>query len=136
MLTDEFFLGTKLYNQKFSELCKPLVNYLGITQALYINIDKLGRAFSVFNDKKWAERFVEEHYYQFDPLMVHPDHMHNGFSFDAASDDQEFHDKMDHDAIVNFNWYHSFVYTEKTLREAISDLPLEQTKIIFSWLID
>jgi len=113
MLTDEFFLGTKLYREKFSELCNPLANYLGITNALYINIDKHGRAFTIFNGEKWAERFVEEHYYRFDPLMVHPDHMHNGFSFDEASDDQEFHDKMFHDAIINFKWYHSFVYTEK-----------------------
>lgn len=113
MLKDDFFLGTKLYRKKLSELCEPLEKYLGITNALYFNIDKNGKAFSIFKDQRWCERFVEEHYYKYDPLMVHPDHMHNGFSFDDASDDQEFHDKMDYDGIVNFKWYHSFVYTEK-----------------------
>ncbi len=113
MLADEFFLGTKLYHQKFSELCKPLIKYLGVTQAIYINIDKQGKAFSVFNDAKWSERFLAEHYYQSDPLMVHPDHIHNGFSFDNASDNQEFKDTLLYDATINFNWYHSFVYTEK-----------------------
>lgn len=114
MLTDEFFLGTKLYREKLSELCIPLKNYLGITNALYINIDKHGSAFSIFNNRKWAERFVDQGYYQVDPLMVDPNHMDNGFLFDNMSDNQEFHDKMIRDGIVNFNWHHGFVYTEKS----------------------
>ncbi len=112
MLTDGFFLGTKLYGKNFSEFCEPLAKYLGIITAIYINIDKNGRAFSIFSDLRWAERFVEGHYYKVDPLMVHPDHMHNGFAFDEASDDQEFREIF-YEANINFNWYHSFVYTEK-----------------------
>jgi len=114
MLTDEFFLGTKLYQQRFSELCRPLANYLGATHAIYINIDKNGKAFSICTHEKWVERFLEEHYYQLDPIMVHPDNIHNGFSFDNASDHQEFKDTLLYDAVIKFNWCNSFAYIEKT----------------------
>ena len=113
MLTDEFFLGTKLYRQRFSELCRPLADYLGATHAIYINIDKNGRAFSICTHEKWVERFLEEHYYQLDPIMVHPDNIHNGFSFDNASDHQEFKDTLLYDAVIKFNWCNSFAYIEK-----------------------
>ena len=66
MLTDEFFLGTKLYHQKFAELCRPLAEYLGVTHAIYVNIDKHGKIFSVCTHEKWIERFIEEKYYKFD----------------------------------------------------------------------
>ncbi len=112
-LSDAFFLGTKLYQKKFSELCAPLANYLGATHAIYINIDKNGRAFSICTHAKWVERFLEEHYYQLDPLMVHPDNIHNGFSFDNASEDEAFKNTMLYDAVVKFNWCNSFAYIEK-----------------------
>lgn len=86
MLTDEFFLGTKLYHQKIMEFCKPIVKYLGITHTIYVNIDKNGKTFCVCSDYKWVERFLEERYYQVDPFMVHPNNMHNGFSLDNASE--------------------------------------------------
>lgn len=113
MLADDFFLGTKLYHKKFIELCKPLVRYLGITHAIYVNVDKQGRMFSVCTDYKWVERFIEEKYYYLDPLMVHPNNIHNGFSFDSASEDQEFKDTLLYDAVVKFNWCNSFAYIEK-----------------------
>jgi len=112
-LADAFFLGTKLYQKKFSELCAPLANYLGATHAIYINIDKYGRAFSICTHETWVERFLEERYYQLDPLMVHPDNIHNGFSFDNASEDEAFKSTMLYDAVVKFNWCNSFAYIEK-----------------------
>jgi DNA-binding CsgD family transcriptional regulator len=114
MLTDEFFLGTKLYQKKFIELCKPIKDYLGITHVIYVNIEKNGRMFSVCTHSNWVERFLEEQYYKLDPFMVHPDNIHNGFSFDNASLDQEFKDKLLYDAIIKFNWCNSFAYIEKT----------------------
>lgn len=113
MLTDDFFLGTKLYHKKFTELCKPLAKYLGVTHAIYINIDGQGRMFCICTDYKWIERFLEEKYYFLDPFMVHPNNIHNGFSFDNASDDQEFKDMVLYDAVINFNWCNSFAYIEK-----------------------
>lgn len=113
MLTDEFFLGTKLYQKKFIELCKPIKDYLGITFVIYINIDKNGRMFSVCTHSNWIKRFLEEQYYKLDPFMVHPNNIHNGFFFDNASTEQEFKDKMLYDGIVNFNLCNSFVYVEK-----------------------
>lgn len=113
MLTDEFFLGTKLYRQKLMELCKPLIKYLGITHAIYINIDKHGKTFCICSDDKWVERFLEERYYEVDPFMVHPNNMHNGFSFDNASDHQDFKDTLLYEAVTKFNWCNSFAYIEK-----------------------
>ncbi|MGD0465618.1 MAG: LuxR C-terminal-related transcriptional regulator [Gammaproteobacteria bacterium] len=113
MLTDDFFLGTKLYHKKFTELCKPIVKYLGITSVIYLNIDKNGRMFITSDNFKWMERFLEEKYYKLDPLMVHPNNIHNGFSFDNASNEQEFKDRLLYDAVVNFGLCHSFVFIEK-----------------------
>ncbi len=113
MLSDEFFLGTKLYRKKFIELCRPIVKYLGVTEAIYLNIDKQGRMFSISTHSKWWERLLEEQYYIIDPLMVHPDNIHSGFAFDNSSDEQEFKDTLLYDAVVNFNLCHSFVYIEK-----------------------
>lgn len=113
-LTDEFFVGTKLYHKKFTELCRPIAKYLGSTHVMYINIDKHGKAFSICTHHKWVERLIEEHYYKIDPLMVHPNNIHNGFSFDSASPDQEFKDTLLYDAIIKFNWCNSFAYIEKT----------------------
>jgi len=114
MLADDFFLGTKHYHKKFTELCKPLVEYLGITHAIYVNVDKHGKMFSICTDHKWIQRFIEEQYFKLDPLMVHPNNIHNGFSFDSASMDQEFKDTLLYDAIIKFNWCNSFAYIEKT----------------------
>lgn len=113
MLTDEFFLGTKLYHKKLAELCLPIANYLGTTHAIYVNVDKDGRLFSVCTHSKWVQRFLEEQYYNLDPFMVNPKNIHNGFSFDSASDEQEFKDVFLYDAAINFHLYHSFVYIEK-----------------------
>lgn len=114
MLTDEFFLGTKLHHKKFVELCKPIANYLGVTHVIYVNVDKNGQLFSICTHPKWVQRLLEEQYYILDPLMVHPNNIHNGFSFDSASDYQEFKDELLYDAVVNFNWCHSFAYIKKT----------------------
>ena len=114
MLTDEFFFGTKLYQKKFIELCKPIAKYLGITHVIYVNIDKHGNIFSICTHPNWVERFLEEQYYKLDPFMVHPNNIHNGFSFDNSSFDQEFKDRLLYDAIIKFNWCNSFAYIEKT----------------------
>lgn len=114
MLADDFFLGTKLYHKKLLGLCKSLNRYLGVTHAIYVNINKQGQLFSICTHPKWVERFLEEKYYQLDPLMVHPKHVHNGFSFDSASEDQDFKDTLLYDAVIKFNWCHSFAYMEKT----------------------
>ncbi|HXH54241.1 MAG TPA: LuxR C-terminal-related transcriptional regulator [Gammaproteobacteria bacterium] len=114
MLTDEFFLGTKLYHNKLAELCKPLADYLGITQGVYVNIDKNSRFFGIYTHSGLGQRVVEEEYYKTDPFLVHPNNIHNGFALDNASTEQEFKDTFLYDATINFNCYHSFVYTEKT----------------------
>lgn len=114
MLTDDYFLGTKLHQKKFVELCKPLSDYLGtITSAHYINIDKDGTGFTIYTLEKWAERVLEKEYYKTELSMVHPDHMHNGFSFCDASNSQEYREGLLYDGAVNFNWSHSFFYAEK-----------------------
>ncbi len=113
-LSDEYFLGTKLYHKKFAELITPIANFLGITNAIYINIDKHGRMFSICDMPNWVERVLENHYYNLDPFMVHPNNIHNGFAFDKSYPDQEFEDVFLYDAVVNFKLCHSFVYTEKT----------------------
>ncbi|HXH55375.1 MAG TPA: LuxR C-terminal-related transcriptional regulator [Gammaproteobacteria bacterium] len=114
MLTDDYFLGTKRYQKKFTELCKPISSYLGdITSACYININKDGTGFVIYSVEKWAERVLEKEYYKTEIGMVHPDNMHNGFSFCDASDYQEYKDGLLYDRAVNFNWTHSFSYVEK-----------------------
>jgi DNA-binding CsgD family transcriptional regulator len=113
MLHDEFFLGTKLYHKELINLSKPLEQYLGITHSIFFYIDKQHRAFCVCSHPNWVERFIQEEYYKLDLLMVHPDNIHNGFGFDIASEEQEFKDKLLYDAVINFNWCHSFAYIEK-----------------------
>ena len=113
MLADEFFLGTKLHHKKFVELCEPISKYLGTTHVIFVNVDKYGRMFSICSHPNWVERFLEEKYYNLDPLMVHPNNIHNGFSFDNSSTEQEFKDVLLYDAVVNFNWCNSFAYIEK-----------------------
>lgn len=113
MLTNEFFLGTKLYHQKLAELSKPLAHFLGITHVSYCKIDKNGRAFKINTYIEWEEHTVEEKYYIVNPCMVHPD-THSDFSFDRASNEAEYKDTPLYDVAVNFNCYHSFVYVEKT----------------------
>jgi DNA-binding CsgD family transcriptional regulator len=114
MLTDEYFLGTKLYHKKFTELCKPLSDYLGnITSAHYVNIDKNGTGFVIYSLDKWAERVLEREYYKTEIGMVHPNNIHNGFSFCDSSDYQEYKDGLLYDGAVNFNWTHSFFHVEK-----------------------
>jgi len=111
---DDFFRGTKGYRDKLIEFCKPIMDYMGVTHTIYVNVDKHGRMFSICTHPTWVERFLEEQYYLLDPLMVHPDNIHNGFSFDSSSDHQEFKDILLYDAVVKFNWCHSFAYIEKT----------------------
>ena len=113
MLEDEFFLGTKLYHKKLMELCYPIIAYLGVTHVIFVNIDKQGRAFAICTHPNWVERFLEEKYYNLDPLMVHPNNIHNGFSFDSSIQEQEFKDVLLYDAVVNFDWCNSFAYVEK-----------------------
>jgi len=113
MLEDEFFLGTKLYHRRLSEIYRPLLHYLGATSVIFINIDKSGRMFSVCTCVEWTDKFLQESYYKLDPFMVHPDNIHNGFCLDDSSDDQEFKDKFLYDCFVNFDICHSFVYIEK-----------------------
>ena len=114
MLTDDYFLGTKLYRKQFTELCKPLSDYLGtITSAHYVNINKDGTGFTIYSLEKWAERVLEKEYYKIEIGMVHPDNMHNGFSFCDANNDPEYKDGFLYDATVNFNWSHGFFHVEK-----------------------
>lgn len=114
MLTDDYFLGTKLYHKTFTELCKPISDYLGnITSACYVNIDKDGMGFTIYTLEKWAERVLEKEYYKTEIGMVHPNNIHNGFSFCDASDNQEYKDELLYDGATNFNWTHSFFYVEK-----------------------
>ena len=115
MLADDFFYGTQLYSQKLQSLCGPLARYLGITEAIYINIDPQGGALNVSTHPGWTQRFLEERYYQLDPFMVHPDNIQSGFSFDGAHESHDFKDKFLHDAVVRFNMCHSFVYIEKMI---------------------
>lgn len=113
MLADDFFKNTALYHQQFIEICKPLKDYLGVTHAIYIYIDKQGHAFNICTHPTWVEKLLSEHYYKLDPLMVHPNNIHNGFSFDSSSENEEFKDKLLYDAVIQFNWCHSFAYIEK-----------------------
>lgn len=114
MLADDLFLGNKLYRKQFSEICKPLADYLGTTAVLYVDVDRSGRAFLLQTHQKWSERFLEEQYYKVDIVLVHPDNIHNGFAFQETSTEQEFKDTLLHDAVNNFGFCHSFVYIEKT----------------------
>lgn len=113
MLADEFFAGTKQFGQKFIKLCQPMANYLGVTHVIYLLVSKEGMMFNLCTHPDWIERLLQEQYYKLDPLMVHPNNMHNGFFFDSASIDLEFKDTLLYDAVINFNWCHSFAYIEK-----------------------
>lgn len=113
MLTDEFFLPTKLYHKNLTELCKPMAQYLGITKAMYGHVEQQGGIFAICSDKPWIEQFLENEYYQLDPVMVHPNNIHNGFAFVITSKSQEFKDEQLYDITINFNWHHGFVYVEK-----------------------
>lgn len=113
MLVDDFFLGTELYHKQFAALCKPLVDYLGVTDAMYVNVDKHGRMFNTCTHQKWLEQFTGQEYYKFDPLMVSPKNIHSGFAFDSASDDQIFQSTIQIDAVFNFGFHHSCIYVEK-----------------------
>ena len=118
MLADDYFLGTKLYQRKFAELCEPLSDYLGtITSAHYVNIRKDGTGFAIYSLEKWAERVLEREYYKTEIGIVHPDNMHNGLAFCDASDNQEYKDVFLYDAAVNFNWSHGFCYVQKNAND-------------------
>lgn len=128
MLTDDFFLGTKLYQNLFIDWCKPLADYMGITHAIYVNVDKHGRTFNVCTHSKWIERVIEKEYYKLNLLMVSPQNMHNGFCFDQANEDQEYKDILVYDAATNFNWCCSFAYVEKTSNGGYWAVDLGTTK--------
>lgn len=113
MLTNEFFMGTQLYQKKLVDLCKPMANYMGITHAIYVDIDKEGKMFTVCTHDKWMERIIEKRYYKLDPLMVHPSNIDNGFAFDEGVQDLEFKNRLIKDAAEQCNWYHGFSYIEK-----------------------
>ena len=67
MLAAEFFLGTKLYKKQLAEFCKPMADYMGITHAIYVDIDKHGKAFSVCTNDQWMQTLLEKQYYKADP---------------------------------------------------------------------
>lgn len=113
MLADDFFLGTKLYHKTLSELCKPMMDYLGTTHAMYVNIDSSGMLSSICTHQQWIARFLENQYYKIDPILVHPSNMHNGFVFENTSPDEEFKDSLLADLSNTFGLYHSFAYVEK-----------------------
>jgi DNA-binding CsgD family transcriptional regulator len=114
VLTDALFYGTKQYHKKFDELCKPLKEYLGITTGVYFNTAQDGSMTNVFTNYKWLERYIEQSYFKQDPGIVHPDNMHNGFTFVTTSNDREYRDTMLKEAVENFNFHHGFCYVEKT----------------------
>ena len=116
MLADDYFLGTKLYSKKFTELCEPLSNYLGnITSAHYVHVDKAGTAFNIYTLEKWGERVLEKEYYKVEVGIVHPDNMHNGMVFCESSDHQEYKDELLYDGAINFNFHHTFCYVQKDI---------------------
>jgi hypothetical protein len=128
MLTDEFMLGTKLYRKQLMELCEPMAHYFGTTHAIYFNVDKQGRAYSVCTDVRWIERFLDEQYYIVDPLMVHPANIQNGFAFDEDSSEQGFTNTLLYDAVVKFDCNHSFCYMEKTTEGGYFGVSFATTK--------
>ena len=113
MLGDDLFYGTKKYHGKFTEFCEPLKQHLGITTAAYIRIGYDSKMELICSNCKWSERFIEKNYIMQDPGIVHPDNMDSGFAFVSTSDDQEYKDTMLHEAVHEFNFYHSFCYVEK-----------------------
>lgn len=113
MIEDDYFLGTKLYHKMFTDLCKPIIDYMGVTSAQYVNIDKHGRSFVVYSLKKWGERVIEQKHYNVETVLVHPDNMHNGFSVCDSSQDLEYKNTLLYDGAVNFNWWHACCYIEK-----------------------
>ncbi|HXH54322.1 MAG TPA: LuxR C-terminal-related transcriptional regulator [Gammaproteobacteria bacterium] len=113
MLEDDFFLGTKLYQKKFTELCKPITDYMGIVSAHYINVDKHGKALTIYSLDKWGERVLEKQYYKVETGMVHPDNINNGFALCNASDNEEYKNTLLYDGSVHSNWWHAFVHIEK-----------------------
>jgi DNA-binding CsgD family transcriptional regulator len=133
-LADEFFLGTKLYHQKFTELCKPIFKYLGLTYAKYINVNKNGRMFYMCTNYSWVERVLEERYYIIDPLMVHPNNISNGFAVDNSCRDREhrehreYTDAFLYDAAVNFDVWHSFAFVEKNANGGYHSFVFATTK--------
>ena len=114
MLTDALFYGTKKYHKQFDALCEPLKQYLGITTGVYLNTAQDGSMTNLLTNYKWLERYIEQGYFKQDPGIVHPDNIHNGFSFVTTSEDLEYRDTMLKEAIYNFNFHHGFCYVEKT----------------------
>lgn len=114
MLEDDFFLGTKLYQKRFAELCKPVVDYMGVTSAHYVNMDRYGRMLTVYTLPNWGERVLEKQHYKTEAVMVHPNKIGSGFSFCSASNDTLYKDTLLYDGGVNFGWWHAFAYIEKT----------------------
>ena len=113
MLEDDFFAGTKTYNTALDRFCLPLKKLLGVTYAMYFNIDKNNQAIHICTDQEWTQKYVENKYYNIDPLLVDPNNMHNGFAFNNACGHKDFKNLLLYDAEVNFNLCHSFVYVEK-----------------------
>ena len=113
MLTDELFLGTKLYNKKLTELCRPIARYLGITQAVYVHIDKQGRMFTITSNQKMMENYIQQQHYKYATMYVNPSNMHNGFAVDNSAMDEKYKNVVLYDFITKFNWHNSFLYAEK-----------------------
>ncbi len=113
MLTDELFLGTKLYHKKFAEFCKPIERYLGVTQATYVHVDKHGRIFSIFTKHKPMENYIANQHYKYSTMYVNPNNMHNGFAVDNSAIDEKYKNVVLYDFITKFDWHNSFLYAEK-----------------------
>lgn len=113
MLTDDFFLGTKLYNKKLMEFCRPIVKYLGVTQATYVNIDKNGKLFFINSNQKMIEDSIDTQNYKTTTMVVNPKNMHNGFAFDNACLDENYKNSNLYTFITKFDWHNSFIYSEK-----------------------
>lgn len=112
MLTDDFFLGTKLYHKKIIRFIEPISKYLGVNQISYITIDKHGLGFSITSNCKMVEDSIERSSYKYATFFVNPTNMHTGFALDSACNDENYKNNL-YIFATQFDWHNSFIYAEK-----------------------
>jgi DNA-binding CsgD family transcriptional regulator len=113
MLTDDYFAGTRLYHKALSKFIVPLEKYLGVNQAMYVNINKDGNCFATCTNVKIVEDHLERKGYLHNTSHVSPENMHSGFAFEAACQNENYRNINLYTYITKFNWHNSFAYAEK-----------------------
>ena len=146
MTLDNLFNGTKMYQQQFVALCETLQQYLGASNAAYLNINQDSGAVYIHSNLKWLEGYIDGEHYKLDRHMVHPNNMGQGFCLLMLSNIynyQTYNDALLYTAENKFEYGFTYViktdtdfsaFSFTTDKHKIINAPLNEGEIIKSFL--